>query len=233
MNNTTKAVVKADQTKLTTTPDTTPITPEQEERFGVLETQIEDNYLSGFKLAAAFAEIRDKKLYRANYKTFKKYCQERWEYSRSYCERLADVDGVLKDLKEYEGKESYPRNEQQARVFVPLNRDQRIKLFEAVQADTKAEKVTAALFDKHKQLLFHAPTTAKSKPAKSKESAIDVESSPVPNPSAMKKLVVVAEQILKRVGASKKSDEKELAGYLRDIIKLAKPPTSSGKANNN
>lgn len=228
-NDTTKAVVKAGKSDLATTPDTAPLTPEQEKRFEALETQIEENYLSGFKLAAALAEIRDKRLYRANYKTFEKYCKERWEYSRSYCERLADMDGVLKDLKDFEKTPSFPKNELQARVFVPLDTDQRIKLIESVEKDTEADNTTASLFIKYRNQLFPSQSVTKPKPVKSKVTVTDVESSTAPTPADMKKLVAAAEVILKRLGASKEPDEKELAGYLRDFIKLAQPSTGAGK----
>ena len=88
MTNNNRAVAKSSKSEIATTTDNEPITPEQEERFEALESQIEENFLSGFKLAAALAEIHDKKLYRANYKSFGQYCKERWEYSRRYCDRV-------------------------------------------------------------------------------------------------------------------------------------------------
>ena len=150
-----------------------------------------------------------------------------------YCERLADVDGVLKELKEFEDYESFPKNEQQARVFVPLNKDQRVKLLVTVQNDAPNKKTTASLFTEHRNTLFPDQFTKKTKPAKSKDVVIDVESSPVPNPAAMEKIEVLAEEALKILAKKKGPKDNELVERLQDIIKLAKPSMSQGKVNSN
>ena len=97
-----------------------------------LEIIITDNFQSGFKLAAALAQIRDQELYLPEYKTFEEYGKKRWGYSRSYCHRLCDVNGVLTDLSELPVTVITPKNEAQARIYVNLEKDERIQLAEKV-----------------------------------------------------------------------------------------------------
>jgi len=123
--------------KCNPTPDDTILTSSQQENFENLEKQIEDNYNAAFVLAAALAQIRDQKLYRAEYKTFDEYCKNRWQYSPSYCYRLLETNSVMADLKEFEDSEVYPRNEAQARVFVDLDKEDRVKLAQTVLRNPK------------------------------------------------------------------------------------------------
>lgn len=44
------------------------------------------------------AEIRDSKLYRADFNTFEAYCKEKWGWSRPYAYQLIDAAGVVKAI---------------------------------------------------------------------------------------------------------------------------------------
>jgi len=232
--NTSKSVVVKGAPNHPTTPDLKTLTPEQEDRFQELEEQIAENLLSSFKLAAALAQIRDDKLYRDLYDTFEEYCKKRWEYSRSYCARLADMHGVLTDLKEYEDNEIFPRNELQARVFVPLNKDQRIKLLKTVFAESKTEGTTASEFAKYRKQLWPDKSAPESKLAKTNADVIDVESSVVTMPLIpnISEVVDAAEEVLKCL-ESKNNKAEPLAIHLRKFIKQAKPVVQWEKVNNN
>ena len=120
-----------------TIPNETPArTAAEQAKLDTLEKAITDDNQSSFRLAAALAEIRDAKLYQPEYKTFEEYSKKRWQYSRSYCSRLCDVHEVLTDLKESTEVVAAFKNVGQARVFVDLEKDERIQL---------AEKVTEAV----------------------------------------------------------------------------------------
>lgn len=57
-------------------------------RLSELESIIERGLKDFARTGAALEEVREKKLYRAHYKTFDDYCQDRWGMTRSYADRL-------------------------------------------------------------------------------------------------------------------------------------------------
>jgi hypothetical protein len=159
--------------KSVTTKSTVSHTPSSPKaNFSELEQIIQTNLAGSFKLAAALATIRAQELYKPNYKTFEEYCQKRWGYSRSYGIRLCDMNGVMNDLEPYQKKEVYPHNEAQARVFVDLNKTERLELAEAIMKKSKEDMLTASVFNKFKKNLF--PDKFAGKPAKNKAIVIDV-----------------------------------------------------------
>lgn len=171
-----KTVNKSDQGKSTThpvSPDASKqLTFKEQTELVDLEQQITTNNQGSFALAAALAQICAKKLYREKYKTFEKYCKAQWEYSRSYCHRLCKVYEVQQDLKELDGAEDLLKNEGQARVFVDLEKSERVMLAERImEADSKV--VTTARLVEYKKELF--PEKCISKPKKSKTPASDTE----------------------------------------------------------
>ena len=200
--------------------------------FRELETQIDDNFKGAFTLAAALAEIREKRLYREDYKTFEEYCKTRWDYSRSYCERLADTNSVLIDLKGYEDNEMYPRNELQARVFVPLNKDQRIKLLKTAHEKSKTDNTTAAELAKYRRELFPdlCGKTAKSGIAKGPVVEVKASVQKVPAIPSIAKVVASAKDLL-GVLEDSENDDNEFGENLREFIKLAEPVVEWQKAN--
>lgn len=50
-------------------------------------------------LGNALLKIRDKQLYRSEYRTFEEYCRERWGFSKSYGKKLVDAAEVIEVLK--------------------------------------------------------------------------------------------------------------------------------------
>lgn len=227
-NITSKSVEVKGTPNHSTTPNPEPLTDEQHEKLQELEDQIDENLSSSFKLAAALAQIRDEKLYRENFDTFEEYCKTRWDYSRSYCARLANMHGVVTDLKKYEGNQVFPSNELQARVFVPLKKDQRIKLLETVFKESKTDRTTAAELAKYRKQLWPEQFTAKTK---SKDAAIDVESSVVPEPEVPSIIATVAaaKDVLDTL-VSEESDDCTLGNNLREFLKLSAPVVEWEKA---
>jgi hypothetical protein len=224
MKDNTTALVKTERRPLHSPPDSSQLTDEEKGHLEELEDRISENFKSAFTLAAALAEIREKKLYREDYKSFEEYCKRRWDYSRSYCERLADMNSVLVDLKEYEETEVYPRNESQARVFVPLRKEQRIELLKTVLAKSETDTTTASELAKFRKSLFGQSFGDMAKKANEKTKVSDVVTTaqPVPPLPSIIKIVESAKDVLEGL-IDEACEDKELLGDLRHFIKLAEP----------
>jgi len=59
---------------------------EEQEALQQYEAVIEKGLQTFYEVGQALAFIREKKLYRAEYKTFEDYCRERWGISAQLCE---------------------------------------------------------------------------------------------------------------------------------------------------
>jgi len=90
----------------------------------------------------ALAEIRDGKLYRAEFGTFDDYCRDRWGISKMHAYRLmdaAEVSGVLKS-----NQLVTPQTESQARPLARLEPDEQIAVWQQAIETAPNGKVTAA-----------------------------------------------------------------------------------------
>ena len=84
--------------------DNTPSTreqlqPDQQSRLAELENTINDNIEGFFKVGYALREIRDKRLYRADYDTFEEYCSDRWDLGRQIAHRQISAIETVEYLK--------------------------------------------------------------------------------------------------------------------------------------
>ena len=74
------------------------LTTEESSRLGQLEETIENTMQSSSKaIGPALKEIRDSRLYRAEYRTFEEYVRVRWSYSKSHAYRLIDFAKATAD----------------------------------------------------------------------------------------------------------------------------------------
>ena len=89
-----------------------------------LETVIERGKLTFVEVGNALAEIRDSRLYRAQYSTFEQYCKERWGWSRSYSYRQIEAAQAVQVLP----MGNIPTNERGARPLVTLTPEEREKV---------------------------------------------------------------------------------------------------------
>jgi len=131
--------------------------------LAALEQIINNHFSNSLRAAEALATIRDQELYRPDFKSFEEYCLKRWGYSRSYACRLADVHEVMVDLDPHKNHEVYPKNEAQARVYVDLDKSQRLELIKKVMKDSGTNTITANILTKLKKQLFPAKYEAKAK----------------------------------------------------------------------
>ena len=176
MSNNTHADNGTVQNRLSvTTPKSTTRTDKAETELDQLEEIITENLQGSFKLAAALVKIRDAELFKPEFTSFEEYCKKRWDYSRSYCHRLCEVDGVLSDLKELPKTVALPKNEAQARIFVNLEKDERIGLAEKVAEEADDTELTAALIARFKKELFPDKCISASKKKTPAPPVIDIE----------------------------------------------------------
>lgn len=199
-------------------PTVLPATSKPQHNLGALEKIIEENLAGSFKLAQAISLIRDQQLYKPEYKTFEEYCKKRWEYSRSYCTRLCEMNDVMQDLETYQEYEVYPKNEGQARIFVDLEKADRLKLAETVLKESKDDNLTAQVFAKFKKQLFPQKYEAKTgKPTP----VIDVEEIKETSSDLLTKVYESAHKLYQIL--VKDEAECEVVDLLKQFIDSAKP----------
>jgi hypothetical protein len=80
------------------------------------------------EVGLALSEIRDSRLYRANYSTFEGYCRERWGWSRVHAHRLIEAADVVKTLPI--GNTAAIATESQARELAKVEPEKRAAVLE-------------------------------------------------------------------------------------------------------
>lgn len=96
------------------------------------EAVITQGLSSFIEVGNALAQVRDGKLYRAKFKTFESYCQERWNIDHTYAHRIMAAARVVEMLP----IGNKPSTESQARPLTKLPPDE--------QADAWREAVETA-----------------------------------------------------------------------------------------
>ena len=219
-NSSTLALVKSETTAPSPARNTAPLTDEDYNLLQTLQTTIKDNLLSSAKVSVAFATIRDKKLYREDYKTFEQYCALRWSYSVSYCHRLAKMGKVLNDLKPFEGQDVYPTTESHARVFANLKSADRIKLAETVMKESEDDLITAEVLERYKMRLF-PDKCAKPKSSSTKPTSLtSQDTGAYTTPPTPMKCLTAAKKLLATLQNSNYDDD-ALVDDLQSFIKEA------------
>lgn len=95
-----------------------PLTEEEQQDLIRREEYIEDNLQTLFSVGKAFADIRDRKLYRETHRTFEDYCKDRWQISRPRAYQLIDASVVQENLSTNVDKGTpLPTNESQTRAL--------------------------------------------------------------------------------------------------------------------
>ena len=80
-----KSIITADGKEVEIEPG---MTADEQKELKDLEVTIERGECAFYESGKALITIRDKKLYRENFKTFDLYCAERWGFTRSHASRL-------------------------------------------------------------------------------------------------------------------------------------------------
>src|SRR5574343_438884 len=109
------------------------LTVPEVDRKAQLEATIERGMQTFVEVGLALMEIRDGRLYRAEFGTFEEYCQERWGWTDRRARMLISAAGVMDNLKTGTTVPVLPANEAQVRPLATLPPDlQRAAWREAV-----------------------------------------------------------------------------------------------------
>lgn len=95
------------------------LTAPEVDRKAQLEATIERGMQTFVEVGLALMEIRDGRLYRAEYGTFEEYCQERWGWERRHAYRLIDAAAAVENVSNWT-QNQVPANEAQARPLTSL-----------------------------------------------------------------------------------------------------------------
>ncbi|WP_051470307.1 hypothetical protein [Fischerella sp. PCC 9605] len=121
-----------------------------------------------YEVGHALVEIRNLRLYRAEFKTFQEYCEVRWHMTRQHAYRYIAADTVRRDLSPIGDKNLLPANESHIRELNKLKKPedrQKVWLSVLSKAGGNLEKVTAAVVEEEvrKYLPAKEPRVVKQK----------------------------------------------------------------------
>ena len=116
---------------------------EEQQELAHCEAVIERGLETFFEVGQAMAIIREKRLYRADYKTFEEYCRDKWGIQRNYANKLIAASEVVANL---EMGTIVPKTETQARPLTSLEPDQQRVVWSELLQDAQAsgKPITAA-----------------------------------------------------------------------------------------
>lgn len=108
--------------------------------FQRLEQIIDDDMKSFEKVGSALMEIRDSRLYRTQYKTFKEYLSAKWEISKAYANRLIASANVMKNLAPF--GDILPKYEAQVRPLANLSPSDQQRVWQRAVETASQDHVT-------------------------------------------------------------------------------------------
>ncbi len=117
------------------------ITLDERSQLYQLEEVIKQGLNTFVDVGNALLEIRDKRLYRADYSTFEGYCQERWGFSRSRAHRLIEAAETTKNLLPIGN--TLPLNESQARPLTSLEPEMQVEAWKRAIETAPETGITA------------------------------------------------------------------------------------------
>lgn len=125
-----------------------PLSVNEQSKLSQLENIIFENFGAFVKVGQALAEIRDRRLYREQFKTFELYAKRIFDVARSRAYQLIEASEVVGDLSTMVDKKYLPRNERQARELARLPKEQQPKVWQEVVDFAGDRKITATLVKK-------------------------------------------------------------------------------------
>jgi hypothetical protein len=120
----------------------------EERDLGRMESTIAANLAAFFQVGFALMEIKRRRLYRAEFRSFEEYCRTRWEFNRAHAYRLIGAAEVCKSLSPI-GDIPLPENECQIRPLIGLAPSTATKAWKrACEAAGSNGRITGALVHK-------------------------------------------------------------------------------------
>lgn len=96
------------------------------------EVVIKQGLQTFVEVGQALLTIRDKRLYRAEYRTFKKYCEEKWAFKESRVYELISASTVVDNIQNSAMAEFLPQNEKQVRPLTQLEPELQSEAWQSV-----------------------------------------------------------------------------------------------------
>ena len=119
----------------------TPLTQVEAKQLEQREQIIKQGITAFKQVAEALVEIRDQRLFRAQFRTFEDYCREKWGMTRRHADRLVLANAVVENLESDQLVSkipiAIPVNEAQARPLAALPPKQQVEVARIVAAKTK------------------------------------------------------------------------------------------------
>ncbi|MGW2044667.1 ParB/Srx family N-terminal domain-containing protein [Streptomyces sp. NPDC001858] len=113
------------------------------------EAVIERGIQTFYEVGMALADIRDRKLYRADYGTFEEYAQQRWNMSRTRAYELMSASAVVSAIADTETPA--PANEGQARALSRVPEPERAAVWAETVERTEGKPTAAAVRETYEQ----------------------------------------------------------------------------------
>ncbi len=109
-----------------------------------LESKVEKSLRAFLEIGLSLREIRDKRLYRANYATFEDYCINRWEISRGSSYHLIAAASLVENFV-YHGIQIVPNSERICRPLTSLAPEKnQLEVWNLAVESAPAGKVTSS-----------------------------------------------------------------------------------------
>lgn len=120
------------------------ITQLESQRLNQLESIIEQGFQTFVDVGNALLEIRDNRLYRAEYNTFEDYCRERWGFTDRRARQLMSAAETVTNLQTGTIVPVFPQTESQARPLSKLTPQLQREVWPVVVDTAPGGKITAA-----------------------------------------------------------------------------------------
>jgi hypothetical protein len=151
------------------------LTTVEQHSLNTYERTIERGINTFYEVGTALAAIRDKQLYRVEFKTFEAYCQERWGWNRNRAYELINAAETTDCIQ----LNTKPANEAQARPLSKLPKEHRAEAWEsAVETAPKNEKGEPVITAKHVEATVAEFIEPADLPSPKKQPARESKSSP-------------------------------------------------------
>lgn len=137
----------------------TPLTPQEQQDFRRLEELVRDGFSTMEKMAGALREIRQRKLYRKEFRTFDSYVRTKWDMCIRRAYQICTYGEVIENLRAHNCAE-IPEREAQARELAKLPSEAQAEVWNEV---VRKGKPTAAAIAKHRrrEKSLHVPAAEK------------------------------------------------------------------------
>lgn len=113
------------------------------------EAVIERGIKTFYEVGTALADIRDRKLYRADYGTFEEYAEQRWQMSRRRAYQMIEAAGVVNNFSHSEIPA--PSTESQARELSRVPEPERAEVWAETVERTDGKPTAAAVRETYEQ----------------------------------------------------------------------------------